>query len=240
VKSSMTGRRQFLKRSTKPPKPTPIKRKTPLKRSPTIDRAASLSKAAVKPSPNESKLRELIVYISSLSERDETFGATKLNKLLFRADFFAYAQWGKPLTGVEYFALENGPVPRPMKRLLNLMREEGDIVIREKDYFGLAQHRVIPLRSPELNFSVHEMNLLFRLIQRYWGVSGTSMSNESHEFLGWSLAKLEETIPYSVALVGDREPTLDEIRRGLELQPLAEECLARNAARKNEGDRRGT
>jgi hypothetical protein len=120
------------------------------------------------------------------------------------------------------------------------MREEGDIVIREKDYFGLAQHRVIPLRSPELNFSVHEMNLLFRLIQRYWGVSGTSMSNESHEFLGWSLAKLEETIPYSVALVGDREPTLDEIRRGLELQPLAEECLARNAARKNEGDRRGT
>jgi len=236
----MTERRQFLKRSTKPPKPAAIKRKTPLKRSATTDRTTSRSKAVVRPSPDESKLRELIVYISSLSERDDSFGATKLNKLLFRADFMAYAQWGKPLTGVEYFALENGPAPRPMKRLLNLMQEQGDIVIRENDYFGLAQRRVIPLRSPELNFSVHEMNLLFRLIQHYWGVSGKRMSNEPHEFPGWSLAKLEETIPYSVALVGDREPTLDEIGRGLELEALAEESLARNAARKNEGDRRGT
>lgn len=196
----------------------------------------------VKPSANESKLKELIVYIASLSEKDDAFGATKLNKLLFRADFTAYAQWGKPLTGVEYFALENGPAPKPMKKLLRLMEDQGEIVIRGKDYFGLEQHRVIPLRSPRLEgmFDVQEMNLLFRLIQQYWGRSGTSMSNESHEFLGWSLAKLEETIPYSVALVGDREPTLDEIRRGLELEPLALECLASNAAKKNEGDNRGS
>lgn len=195
---------------------------------------------SVKPVANESKLKELIVYIASLSERDDSFGATKLNKLLFRADFTAYAQWGKPLTGVEYFALENGPAPRPMKKLLRVMQDQGEIVVREKDYFGLEQHRVIPLRSPELGgFNVEEMNLLFRLIQHYWGASGTSMSNESHDFLGWSLAKLEETIPYSVALVGDREPTLDEIRRGLELEPIAQECLARNASGKNAGDNRG-
>jgi len=194
----------------------------------------------VKPTANEAKLKELIVYIATLSDRDDSFGATKLNKLLFRADFTAYAQWGKPVTGVEYFALENGPAPRPMKKLLRLMQDQGEIVIREKDYFGLEQQRVIPLRSPETeNFSKEEMSLLFWLIQHYWGRSGKSMSNESHDFIGWSLAKLEETIPYSVALVGDREPTLDEIRRGLELEPLAEECLARNAARKNEGDTRG-
>jgi hypothetical protein len=194
-----------------------------------------------KPAPDESKLRELIVYISSLSERDESFGATKLNKILFRADFIAYAQWGKPITAVEYFALENGPAPRPMKKLLGFMAENGEIAIREKDYFGFGQHRVIPLRSPDINkFSRDEMNLLFHLIQHYWGKSGTSMSEESHDFLGWELAELEETIPYSVALVGNREPTLDEIKRGLELQPLAEEALARNAARKAEGDRRGT
>jgi len=65
------------------------------------------------------------------------------------------------------------------------------------------------------------------------------MSNESHEFLGWSLANLEETIPYSVALVGDREPTLDEIRRGSGLESLALECLAQNAVRKNANDNRG-
>ena len=193
-----------------------------------------------KPAANEAKLKELIVYIATLSDRDDSFGATKLNKLLFRADFTAYARWGKPVTGVEYFALENGPAPRPMKKLLRLMQEQGEIAIREKDYFGLDQYRVIPLRSPDLDkLSKEEIHLLFMLIQHYWGQSGTSMSNESHEFVGWSLAKLEETIPYSVALVGDREPTLDEIRRGLELEPLALECLARNAATKNAGDNRG-
>jgi hypothetical protein len=195
---------------------------------------------AAKPVANEAKLKELIVYIATLSDRDDTFGATKLNKLLFRADFTAYARWGKPVTGVEYFALENGPAPKPMKKLLRLMEDQGEIAIREKDYFGLDQHRVIPLRSPDLEkFSKEEIHLLFMLIQHYWGRSGTSMSNESHEFIGWSLAKLEETIPYSVALVGDREPTLDEIRRGLELEPLALESLARNAATKNAGDNRG-
>lgn len=192
----------------------------------------------VKPSQDESKLRELILYISSLSEKDDSFGATKLNKILFRADFTAYAQWGKPVTGVQYFALENGPAPRPMKKLLRFMKEQGEIVIREKDYYGLEQQRVFPLRSPDLSrFSVDELNLLFHLIQHYWGRSGTSMSDESHEFLGWSLAKREENIPYSVALVGNREPTLHEIRRGLELQPLAEESLARNAARRAKAKR---
>jgi hypothetical protein len=195
---------------------------------------------ASKPIANEAKLKEAIIYIASLSDRDDSFGATKLSKLLFRADFMAYAQWGNPVTGVEYFALENGPAPRPMKKLLRLMAEQGDIAIREKDYFGHEQHRVIPLRSPNSDsFSKEEMGLLFWLIQHYWGRSGTSMSNESHEFIGWSLAKLEETIPYAVALVGDREPTLDEIKRGLELEPMALECLARNAARETERDNRG-
>lgn len=176
-----------------------------------------------------------------MSDKDDSFGAIKLNKILFRADFTAFKQWGKSITGVEYFALENGPAPKPMKKLLTFMVQKGDIAIREKDYYGLEQHRVLPLRSPnnlQNYFSVEEVNLVFHLIQQYWGRSGKSMSDESHEFLGWALASNQETIPYSVALVGNREPTLDEIKRGLELQSMAEECLASHAARKAPRDNR--
>src|SRR5438309_448212 len=98
-------------------------------------------------SSNEGKLRELIIHVARLSERDDSFGAIKLNKLLFKADFKAYAMWGKPLSGVEYFALENGPAPRPMKKLLRIMQRDGDIVIRKQDYFGYDQDRVFPLRE---------------------------------------------------------------------------------------------
>jgi len=161
---------------------------------------------AARPSANEAKLRELILYVSSMCELDESFGSIKLNKILFNADFGAYALWGKPITGVDYFALENGPAPRPMKKILRLMQENEEIAIREKDYYGFDQHRVFPLRSADIKklFSVDEINLVFRVIQKCWGRSGKSMSEESHEFLGWSAAALEETIPYSVALVGTR------------------------------------
>jgi len=193
------------------------------------------------PSGNEIKLRKLVLYISTMCEMDDSFGATKLNKILFNADFAAYSLWGKPITGVSYFALENGPAPRPMKKLLRLMQDSGEIVIREKEYYGFPQHRIFPLQSVDVKqyFSVDEISLVFRKIQEYWGRSGTSMSNESHEFLGWSAAALKETIPYSVALIGTRGPTKDEIRRGLELQSMAEECLRRNASDKMPPDHRG-
>ena len=196
-----------------------------------------------RPSPNEAKLRELIIYISTLEEKDDVFGKTKLNKILFRADFTAYVEFGKPITGVEYFALYNGPAPRPMKRLLEMMEEKREIAIRKENYGGGEQERVIALRRAELEnkFNVRELDLIVRVVQHYWGKSGTTMSDESHEFFGWSLARLQETIPYHVALIADRDPTPSEIDRGLESQSLAEQCLTRNAAKrpKTPDDHRG-
>ncbi len=52
--------------------------------------------------PDDIKLRELVLYLATLSEGDATFGKVKLNKLLFYADFNAYLKFGKPITGHEY------------------------------------------------------------------------------------------------------------------------------------------
>jgi hypothetical protein len=40
--------------------------------------------------PNDAKLRELILLISEWCQADPKFGAIKLNKLLFHADFSAF------------------------------------------------------------------------------------------------------------------------------------------------------
>ncbi len=186
-----------------------------------------------RPSANEAKLRELIIYIAALEENDESFGLTKLNKLLFRVDFTAFANFRKPVTGVPYFALHEGPAPKPMKKLLEMMRKNGDIEIVAANYGGGEQQRVIARRpaNVESMFSPDELKLASEIVQQYWGKSGSTMSAESHEFLGWSLATLEEEIPYQVALIGDRDPTPEEIQRGLELEPLAQQYLSRNAAK---------
>jgi hypothetical protein len=64
----------------------------------------------------EARLRELILYIAARCERDPRFGATKLNKILLFADFLAYFRRRRPITGVEYMRLPNGPAPRRLKR----------------------------------------------------------------------------------------------------------------------------
>jgi hypothetical protein len=56
------------------------------------------------------------------------------------------------------------------------------------------------------------------------------MSFMSHQFIGWKLAGTGETIPYCVALVDSREPSPEEIKRGLALESLALSHLGESAA----------
>ena len=60
--------------------------------------------------PDE-RLRELILYIALKCESDARFNATRLNKILFYADFVSFANTGKPVTGAAYKAIDRGPVP---------------------------------------------------------------------------------------------------------------------------------
>src|ERR1700689_1459638 len=103
-----------------------------------------------KPRPNDEKLRELILLISEWSQVDPKFGAIKLNKLLFHADFSAFLTTGEPITGQEYFALEQGPAPRHLKPVTEKMKKSGVLAYQEVSYFGHPQKRPIALRPPDL------------------------------------------------------------------------------------------
>jgi hypothetical protein len=153
-------------------------------------------------SKSDKKLKELILYIALCCQSDDRFGAVKLNKILFYADFTAYLTLGESITGTEYFALPEGPAPRRMKPIREEMREQNEIVIQEIAKPGLPnpQHRIIALRQPDLSgFRGDHIALVDQLIRRFWLETGTDLSKHSHGFLGWQTARREETIPYSVA-----------------------------------------
>lgn len=63
---------------------------------------------------SDERLAELIVYISQKCANHRKFGATKLNKILFYADFGSFKKYGCSITGTEYMKLPNGPVPRQL------------------------------------------------------------------------------------------------------------------------------
>ncbi len=172
------------------------------------------------------KLRELVLHISRQSEGDPCFGAVKLNKILFYADFLAYRHFGRAITGAEYQKLDHGPAPRQLKPLRDQMKREGALAIREQEYGGYTQHRTLALREPILGkFSADEIALVDKVIKDLWGQNASDVSDRSHRFTGWQLAKLGETIPYSVALLTRRDPTEKERAHGLKLEDAARACL---------------
>src|SRR6267154_5777818 len=81
-----------------------------------------------KPEPNEAKFKELVLLVAKQSEGDGTFGATKLNKLLFYIDFLSYLNLGKAVTGMQYQKLDRGPAPKKLVPITKQMTENGDII----------------------------------------------------------------------------------------------------------------
>jgi hypothetical protein len=177
--------------------------------------------------PDDEKLRELIIYVSMLSRHDPKFGAIKLNKLLFYADFLAYQKFGSAITGQDYQALEQGPAPKRLKPVMDHMERSGDIKIETKKVGKFRQHRAVPNRIANLRvFSAVELDLVHNVVKKFRDFNARQISDESHLFLGWQLGVQGETIPYSTVLIGTRKPTDRERRKGRGLQKFAREALA--------------
>lgn len=145
----------------------------------------------------DDKMRELILYIALRCHTDEHFGKTKLNKLLFFADFQAYDMLGRSITNMEYQALDQGPAPRAMVPLLKQLVESHDLIVQDVPRFSYTQSRPIALRSPDLSiFTADEIALVDGIISQYWDFTATQMSDATHELDGWKLADPGETIPF--------------------------------------------
>lgn len=181
--------------------------------------------------PDDAKLQELIVYISTISVGDKYYGATKLNKLLFYADFVAYRRYGKSITGQEYQALSQGPAPKRLKIVMEQLRKSGQVTERVKRFHNFTQITTKPLALADLGkFTQQEIALVHELVQRFWNHSARQISELSHEFIGWSLAEKGETIPYGVALLGREKLTEQELEHAKVVEERARKWLEGRAA----------
>ena len=191
-----------------------------------MPRRIGVSKGKLKYRPNDKKLEELILLISERSQDDPTSGAVKLNKLLFYCDFSAYLTFGSPITGHDYFALKNGPAPKKLLPITEKLRAEGAFAFQQTEYFGHVKKKPIALRPADVSvFTAQELNLIDHVLEKHRLKTATQISDESHLFIGWKVAREKETIPYETALIDSREPTAEECQYGLELESLARECL---------------
>jgi len=170
------------------------------------------------------KLQELILYISQQCASDENYGSTILNKILFFADFLAYAKFGQPITGTEYIREEHGPVPRPIRdgynNPVNELIRAGDMRRVEKP-LPRNMKLIIPvaLRDPDLSvFSEQEIALAKSVIDSFRGWRAGRLSKYTHEFVAWQCVALNETIPYETIFISpDQQLSKREIEFGQEI-----------------------
>lgn len=159
---------------------------------------------------NQDKFRELILYVARKCTRDEGFGKTKLNKVLWWSDFQAFARLGEPITGAKYMKLPWGPAPTPLLPVLKDLQDEGAVEVRQRAiHGGRTQERVRALREPDTSlFSEAELKLVDAVIEALWDKKAVGVSNLSHQkSIGWRLATDREIIPYETVFVSSRKAT---------------------------------
>lgn len=162
------------------------------------------------PAPKR-KFRELILYVAKESQGDPRCGSTKLNKILFYADFLAFRKLGRSISEQHYVKRELGPVPKQILPALRELEKAGQSAWAERDYYGHPLRKLIALREPDLSlFSAAEVDLVRNVIAELWELNGSEVSDLSHRFVGWQAAELGEEIPYGTVLVDGPRPLTDE------------------------------
>jgi hypothetical protein len=139
---------------------------------------------------NDAKMKELILYVANASEHDWAFGAVKLNKILFYADFLAYLKRGRSITGQEYFAIKEGPAPKYLLRIRGEMISNGDIELgRVECGMPKRQERTIAKRKANTQiFSKEDLEDVDRVLKFLDGKTGKDVTKMSHDFAGWKIA----------------------------------------------------
>jgi hypothetical protein len=165
------------------------------------------------------KFKELMLYAAAKSVEDETFGATKLNKILFFSDFLHFGLAGSSITGATYKRKPNGPVATQLPAMAREIEQAHYGHFVERPYFNLKQRRLVADRSADTRvFLDEERDLIDDVIRNLEGSSAADVSNLSHiRSRAWQVAEEGEVIPYTAVFLSARGATPSDIQRGREL-----------------------
>ena len=127
----------------------------------------------------------------------------KLNKLLFYADFECFKRFGLGMSGLEYQAIQMGPVPNHFQSQFDLAQRNGIVRIDEQLFSnGMVGEKFESIGS-KFNadvFSKNELDVLDHILNLFKETSTNDIIEMSHEEKAWIECEKERNlIPYSYA-----------------------------------------
>jgi len=134
----------------------------------------------------EPQFDKIAGVIALFSNKMKTF-KTKLNKLLFFADFQHYSKTGFSITGLTYRAIPLGPVPAEYDKLYMKLAEEGKVYVDETLMSeGNYAEIINGIEAYNENmFEDTEIEVLNSIIKQFRSVSSKEIVELSHQYKAW-------------------------------------------------------
>lgn len=136
--------------------------------------------------PNVDKLIQMVVFFA---QKMKPF-KTKMNKLLFYADFLKFKETTFSMSGMKYVAIDHGPVPNNYQSIFEYICNEGFIDVKSIDFSeGYQGNQFIPSERYEFDnslFTSQEIDILNEVVARFENMSSREISDISHLELAWT------------------------------------------------------
>ena len=144
-----------------------------------------------------SKLREMILYFTALPEMYET----KLNKLMFYADFSHFKHCGVSISGAPYLAFPHGPVLQHYPRIEDDLLESGELLAEEVFFASGGAGTVFKgKREPDMTlFSAEEQSSLANVVRVLGRKTSKQLRDLSHKESAWRNTPERAMIDYAKA-----------------------------------------
>lgn len=141
-------------------------------------------------------LEKMAAMVSYFAERADNLYKTKLNKLLFYADFVNYYRLGKSISGSRYVHLPYGPVPDGYEQTLETLNHYGVIDVRKEN----SADRIISGDNPTKDFlNPEEIETLDWILDNFGSLSASQLTEISHAERAYSNTRTGEEIAYEYA-----------------------------------------
>lgn len=143
--------------------------------------------------PNFEKFTEMILFFCS----DKDVWKTKLNKLLFYADFAFYKYHGMSISGAKYNPIDLGPVPDNFNGIFELLVNDKTLNVSCKIFpDGGVGEKYTPQRNfNESLFTPDELKMLHTVKKQFKRTSTQEIIELSHQEKAWNENKNNKSQP---------------------------------------------
>jgi len=160
------------------------------------------------------RLKALILFIAEEGKDDPALGAVKLNKILYFADVRAYMELKKPITGVKYQHLSEGPAPRALIPARNELEAEKAIELETSWYLNRRQQRIKVLKPNKVMFDEAQLRIVREAMDELKHYNASEVSELAHREWAWKLTQEGQDIPLELAWISSDPLTQEQEEHG--------------------------